>query len=202
MRRFLILFERLPIDIVSVKSGQNSPEVVIACRCVNVGLFVSGDLRRNVEVSLAVGQSRDLGVVTYPGSALKRVSPDERSISFFLLKAMNVLRELPLGGKKRMDNGMVVQRTNATDLLRGWEPSRIYVSSLDPSIQPKQVDVRPQGLFLYELTSTALTDLIRDIPGVLLPRPPHPERFILDINLYCDQLQGGPEEIFIKQPFD
>ncbi|MCK4483867.1 MAG: hypothetical protein KAU89_03515 [Candidatus Thorarchaeota archaeon] len=202
MRRFLILFEGLPIDIVSVKSGQNSPEVVTACRCVNVGLFVSGDLRRNVEVSLAVGQPEDLGVVTYPGSTLKRVSPDERSISFFLLKAMNVLRELPLGGKKRMDNGMVVQRINATDLLRGWEPSRIYVSSLDTSIQPKQVDIRPQGLFLYELVSTTLTDLIRDIPGVLLPRPPHPERFILDINMYCDQLQGGLEEIFIKRPSD
>jgi len=188
MRRFLILFEELPIDVVSVKSGQNGPEGVTACRCVNVGLFVSGNLRRNVEVSLAVGQPEDLGVVTYPGPALKRVSPDERSISFFLLKAMNVLRELPLAGKKKLDNGMVVHRTNATDLLRGWEPSRIYVSSLSPSIQPKQVDVRPQGLFLYELVSTALTDMIRDIPGVLLPRPPHPERFILDINLYCDQL--------------
>ncbi|MGY5862910.1 MAG: hypothetical protein RTU09_11115 [Candidatus Thorarchaeota archaeon] len=188
MRRFLILFERLPIDIASVKSGQNSPEVVIACRCVNVGLFVSGDLRRNVEVSLAVGKPEDLGVVTYPGLELKRVSPDERSISFFLLKAMNVLRELPLGGKKRLDNGMVVQRTSVTDLLQGWEPSRIYASSLDPSIRPKQVDVHPQGLFLYELTSSALTDLVRNTPGVLLLRPPHPERFILDVNLYCDQL--------------
>jgi len=187
MRRFLILFEKLPIDVVSVKSGQNSPEVVTACRCVNVGLFVSGDLRRNVEVSLAIGQPEDLGVVTYPGSALKRVSPDERSISFFLLKAMNVLRELPLGGKKRLNNGMVVQRTNATDLLREWEPSQIHVSSLDPSFQTKHVEVGPQGLFLYELVGTAFTDLIRDIPGVLLPRPPHPERFILDTNLYCDQ---------------
>ena len=188
MRRFLILFEKLPIDAVSVKSGQNGPEVVTACRCVNVGLFVSGNLRRNVEVSLAVGKSEDLGVVTYPGSALKRVSPDERSISFFLLKAINVLRELPLGGKKRMDNGMVVQRTNATDLLRGWESSRIYVSSLDPSIKLKLVDVRPQGLFLYELTNTALTDLIKNTRKNLLPRLPHPERFILDINMYCDQL--------------
>jgi tRNA pseudouridine-54 N-methylase len=188
MRRFLILFEELPIDVVSVKSGQNGPEVVTACRCVNVGLFVSGNLRRNVEVSLAVGKPDNLGVVTFPGSALKRVSPDERSISFFLLKAMNVLRELPLGGKKKLDNGIVVQRTNVKDLLQGWEPSRIYVSFLDPSIQPKQVDVRPQGLFLYELTSTALTDLIKKIPENLLPRPPHPERFILDINMYCDQL--------------
>ncbi len=188
MRHFLIHFEKLPIDIVSVKSGQNSPEVIIACRCVNVGLFVSGDLRRNVEVSFAIGQPEDLGVVTFPGSVLKRVSPDERSISFFLLKAMNVLRELPLGGKKILDNGIVVQRTNATDLLQGWEPSRIYVSFLDPSIQPKQVDVHPQGLFLYELTSTALTALIENIPENLLPHPPHPERFILDVNLYCDQL--------------
>lgn len=188
MRHFLILFDKLPIDIVSVKSGQNSPEVVTACRCVNVGLFVSGDLRRNVEVSFAIGQPEDLEVVTYPGSALKRVSPDERSISFFLLKAMNVLRELPLGGKKRMDNGMVVQRTNATDLLQEWESSQIYVSSSNPSIKPKQVDVRPQGLFLYELTSTTLSDLIESTPENLLPRLPHPERFILDINLHCDQL--------------
>jgi tRNA pseudouridine-54 N-methylase len=60
VRRFLVMFDSFPIDKASVKSGQNSPEVVTACRCVNVGLFVSGDLRRDVIVSIAVGAVEDL----------------------------------------------------------------------------------------------------------------------------------------------
>jgi tRNA pseudouridine-54 N-methylase len=55
VRRFLVMFKELPIDRDSVRSGQNNPEVIIACRCVNVGLFLSGDLRRDTVVSLAVG---------------------------------------------------------------------------------------------------------------------------------------------------
>jgi hypothetical protein len=100
------MFKGFPIDIASVKAGQNSREVVTACRCVNVGLFVSGDLRRDVIVSIVIGTEEDLRVVSFPGDSLKRVSPDERSISFFLLKAFEKAQDLETGGSFKMNNGI------------------------------------------------------------------------------------------------
>ncbi len=132
VRRFLVLFKEIPIDRSSVKSGLNSPEVVTACRCVNVGLFVSGDLRRNVIVSLAVGSEDDLKVVSFPGNSLRRVSPDERSISFFLLKAIEKGQDLEPEKSLTMDNGIELLRSSFAELVELWGPSLIQVPSSSP----------------------------------------------------------------------
>ncbi len=132
VRRFLVIFKDVPIDRSSVKSGLNSPEVVTACRCVNVGLFVSGDLRRNVIVSLAVGAAEDLKVVSFPGNSLRRVSPDERSISFFLLKAMEKVQNLEPGKSIIMDNGIELIRSSLAELVELWDSSVIQVPSTSP----------------------------------------------------------------------
>ena len=126
------MFKGIPIDKTSVKSGKNSPEVVIACRCVNVGLFVSGDLRRDVTVSLTAGTEEDLKVVSFPGNSLKRVSPDERSISFFLLKAFEKTQDLELGKSYIMDNGIELVRASLDDLLELWSLGVIQVPSDSP----------------------------------------------------------------------
>ncbi len=132
MRRFLVLFKEIPIDRSSVKSGLNSPEVVTACRCVNVGLFVSGNLRRNVIVSLAVGSEDDLKVVSFLGNSLRRVSPDERSISFFLLKAIEKAQDLEPEKSLTMDNGIELLRSSFAELVELWGPSLIQVPSSSP----------------------------------------------------------------------
>lgn len=130
--RFLVIFKSIPIDRTSVKSGQNSPEVVIACRCVNVGLFVSGNLRRDVIISLAIGSEEDLRVVSFPGNSLKRVSPDERSISFFLLKAIEKAQDLELGKSFKMNNGIELVRASLDELLELWGSDIIQVPSDSP----------------------------------------------------------------------
>ncbi len=132
VRRFLIMFKDFPIDKTSVKAGQNSPEVVTACRCVNVGLFVSGDLRRDVIVSIAVGTEEDLMVVSFPGNSLKRVSPDERSISFFMLKAIEKAQDLELGSSFKMNNGIELVRASLDGLFELWDPGVIQVPSDSP----------------------------------------------------------------------
>ncbi|MHA2396137.1 MAG: hypothetical protein ACXAC0_05485 [Candidatus Thorarchaeota archaeon] len=132
VRRFLVMFKDFPIDKASVKSGENSPEVVSACRCVNVGLFVSGDLRRDVVVSIAVGAQEDLRVVSFPGNSLKRVSPDERSISFFLLKAFEQAQNLDLGKSFKMNNGIELVRSSLNELIDLWGPDVIQVPPINP----------------------------------------------------------------------
>jgi tRNA pseudouridine-54 N-methylase len=126
------MFEKMPIDRTSVKSGKNGAEVVTACRCVNIGLFVSGDIRRDVTVSITIGQSDDLRAISFPGPSLRRVSPDERSISFFLLKAMEILENLEVGESFTMDNGIELKRSSLDVLTESWGKEIIQVPSSNP----------------------------------------------------------------------
>jgi len=132
MRRYLVRFDELPIDKSSVKSGRNSLEVITACRCVNVGLFLSGSLRLDVAVSIAIGTLNDLTVVSFLGNTLRRVSPDERSISFFLLKAVEKAQNLEHDESFIMDNGIELVRSSYDKLMELWGSDIVEVPSVKP----------------------------------------------------------------------
>lgn len=182
--RFLIIFNHFDIDEKDVRAGTNVEEVVIASRCVNVGLFVSGDLRRNVEVNIAWNEDEDLFVVSFPGWSLKRVSPDERSISFFLLKARNELDRLSSGDWRVMDNGIVVRRTTPDALFGLWGSPRVFKASSEVS-EIESSDIIEPGVFVYNVTEEADFSL-PDTEITSLKKPHSPERYILDINLRMD----------------
>ena len=184
VRQFLIAFDDFDIDAASVKSGHNSRNVVVACRCVNVGLFLSGDLRRDVEVSILMGPKDDMKVITFPGSSLKRVSPDERSIAFFLLKAYSNLNEMQENSKRTMDNGIILHRITLKELFDKWLGEDNYVATQDFNVNNDYDSISESGLFLYDMTTERLE--MKGYTTKPLPRPPNPERFILEINLQCD----------------
>lgn len=181
-RRFLIAFDKFPIESSSVKSGNNRPEIIVACRCINVGLFISGNLRRDVEVSISIGSPDDLQVISFSGQTLKRVSPDERSIAFFLLKATEFLKNLDVGTSKTMDNGIVVRRTNLKSLIDEWSPPSVFSAEVErPSIKHRGL-LLSEGLYIFNFDA-----IIRNLEhAIKMFRPPHPERFILDVNLNFD----------------
>ncbi len=185
-RRFLLLFDQFPIEESQVKAGNNTWQVIVACRCVNVGLFISGDLRRNVEVSIAYGNSGDLQVITFPGATLKRVSPDERSVSFFLLKATKALEGLSIGESRKMDNGIEIRRVDLTDLMALWPESDVYLAADDLQQDYEQTGAL-SGLFVYAVEQGEIMEFLSSRKPIYLPRPPHPERFILDINFAADR---------------
>lgn len=188
MKHFLILFEDIPINKTSVKSGDNSQEVITAARCINVGLFVSGDLRRNVVVSLVTGTPDDSIIISFPGADLKRVSPDERSISFFLLKAFAEAESQGTNSVRTMDNGIVVRRGKLIDFIEACSPEKIYLANteIDPLSMEKYDYVN--SLWIYYIKEPPKLELkgnkwdIRQIH-----HPSHPERFILDVNMTSDK---------------
>ncbi|MCK4568203.1 MAG: hypothetical protein KAU48_12935, partial [Candidatus Thorarchaeota archaeon] len=151
MRQFLILFDDIPIDKISVKSGNNSPEVITATRCVNVGLFISGNLRRDVVVSLAKGTPDDLKLISFPGASLKRVSPDERSISFFLMKALSMAEELLMDSFKIMDNGIEVRRSTLKNFFESLNPARVYISTPEITSNTISVTEYENSLLIYSI---------------------------------------------------
>ncbi|MFW9965804.1 MAG: hypothetical protein ACFFEA_01490 [Candidatus Thorarchaeota archaeon] len=182
-RRFLVLFDDFPIEEAQVKSGENTHQVIVASRCVNVALFLSGNLRRNVSISIAWGETSDLRVITFSGETLKRVSPDERSISFFLLKSKREVERLSVDKGKLMHNGIEVTRTDINSLLQKWSPSNVYASVKGPD-DSEPTDRGTSGVFIYGIGPHENPIMKKQF--FALPRPPNPERFILDINLKSD----------------
>lgn len=188
MRHFLILFDDIPIDKISVKSGNNSPEVITAARCVNVGLFISGNLRRDVVVSLAKGTPDDLKLISFPGASLKRVSPDERSISFFLMKALSIAEELLMGSFEIMDNGIEVRRSNLKNFFESLNPARVYISTPEITSNTISVAEYENSLLIYSIGKQFDSFQVdTKLTHVELPYFPHPEKFILDVNMMVDR---------------
>ncbi len=183
VRHFLAILPLLPINKDSVKAGNNPREVVTAARCVNIGLFLSHDLRRNVVVSVAYGQSDDLRVISFPGESLRRVSPDERSISFFLLKASEVAKNLVFHTERTMDNGIIVGRHSISRLINRWNPVNVYLATRIPFDPRDCYDLEKEGLFVYALNDDLEPD---GIDFEQIPRPSTPERHILEVNTYFD----------------
>lgn len=192
MRWFLILFDDIPIDKVSVKSGHNSPEVVTACRCVNVGLFISRDLRREVIVSITKGKFDDMTIVSFPGNTLKRVSPDERSISFFLLKSLSTAENLPRNSNQILDNGIIVARASLAEFISGCSPERVVVARgkgdyiLDSTLLQDNVILIYETGTNVDFTGVEFQNFVEFGVHYTQPCPPHPERFILDVNMLLD----------------
>ncbi len=189
----MILFDEIPIDRASVKAGINSPQVVTACRCINVGLFISSNLRRDVIVSVASGLPQEMQIISYPGETLRRVSPDERSISFFLLKAIETSSKLPLQSSETMDNGIIVQRTSFDDFLSSLGHSNIVFADSNTdrgnSLNLNSID----SLLIYDNRAQQDTQESLGLENCqTIPRPPHPERFILDINREVDKARAEP----------
>lgn len=185
-RRFLISFTDLPVSRSDVKKGTNEPRVVTACRCVNVGLFLSHDMRRDVDVLLLIGPRSDLGVMKFPGNKLRRVAPDERSISFFILKANDALQGLDTGSSETLDNGIMVSRTTLGKLREGDNQKKLYIAERESDIRLIESSLEQYADYLYEIEKGCLGPFEKSLPRI--SRPANPERLILDVNMCCDRM--------------
>ncbi|NIB99830.1 tRNA (pseudouridine(54)-N(1))-methyltransferase TrmY [Halobacterium sp. R2-5] len=87
MRQFVVLGHRAPthpdFSLDDLAGGAGRLDVL--CRCVNAALFLSHDIRRDVEVHLVLG---DEVTVRVDGSDLRYMNPDERNIAGLLRQAL------------------------------------------------------------------------------------------------------------------
>jgi tRNA (pseudouridine54-N1)-methyltransferase len=63
----------------------------VLCRCVNTSLFLSHDLRRDVDCYLVLcGEAAAQKTVRFSGNAVRSLSPDERSAGALIKKALDI----------------------------------------------------------------------------------------------------------------
>ena len=179
-----MLFQELPISSQTVRTGHNSVQLVTACRCVNIGLFLSGDLRRDTVVDIMIRHPKYVQMISFPGDSLRRVSPDERSISFFMLKAKSMLDELYHGEQRRMSNGIAVRRDGIDTVRDELNTANTFLASGDNLTTMRRVAGFQRGVFVYDVDGTN-SDLIGELAENVY-RYRTPERFILEINHMMD----------------
>ena len=89
----------------------------ILCRCINSSLFLSHDLRRDVECYLILcGEPDPPKTVLFRGSEVRYLSPDERSSAALIKRALAI----PCGNEFRESTpGVYVRRGGLSRLLSG-----------------------------------------------------------------------------------
>lgn len=92
MRRFVILGHGVPLDgdfsLNDLPGGAGRIDVL--CRAIGSSLFVSHEIRRDVETILSL---RNAVQIRIQGDTVKRLNPDERSTAALLKRALAALNE-------------------------------------------------------------------------------------------------------------
>lgn len=92
MRQFVVIGHDAPttpeFTLDDLAGGAGRLDVL--CRCVTSAFFLSHDIRENVRVHLVLG---DEYTVTFEGSNLRRLNPDERSTAALVRKALEQREE-------------------------------------------------------------------------------------------------------------
>ncbi|AGB02158.1 tRNA (pseudouridine(54)-N(1))-methyltransferase TrmY [Methanoregula formicica] len=87
----------------------------VLCRCVNASLFLSHDLRRDVDCYLVLlGPPSGPKTIKFSGSAVRSLSPDERSAAALIKKVIDV----PCGSEFReVADGVSIRKRGLERLL-------------------------------------------------------------------------------------
>jgi tRNA (pseudouridine54-N1)-methyltransferase len=90
MKNFLIVGHKAVTETFSLNDLPGAAgRMDILCRCVNAALFLSHDLRRDVRVFLVLkGEPSPPKIIRFDGSAVRYLSPDERSCASLIKKAL------------------------------------------------------------------------------------------------------------------
>ncbi|MBP1929720.1 tRNA (pseudouridine54-N1)-methyltransferase [Methanolinea mesophila] len=147
----------------------------VLCRCVNSSLFLSHDLRRNVECYLVLlGEPEPPKTVLFSGEKVRYLSPDERSAGALIKKAL----ALHAGEEFRESTpGVYVRKGGLACLLRDVPPAVLDEAGSDIRDEPALPDT--YLLSDHHDFSPEERDMIRDLPAYSVgPRSLHADHAI------------------------
>jgi tRNA (pseudouridine54-N1)-methyltransferase len=132
----------------------------VLCRCVNASLFLSHDLRRDVDCYLVLlGGSKAPKTVLFRGSGIRSLSPDERSAGALVKKALSI----PCGSEFREASPGVYVRNGGLE--------RLFTEHVFAVLDEKGIDIRtvpvvPEAFLLsdHQNFSDIEEVLIKDAP--------------------------------------
>jgi tRNA (pseudouridine54-N1)-methyltransferase len=116
MRQFVVVGHDAPttpdFDLDDIAGGAGRLDVL--CRCVTAAFVLSHDVRRDVRAHLVLG---DALTVTFEGSDLRRLNPDERSTAALVRKAIDAREEAVGHVPAEVNPGVTVRRFGLAETL-------------------------------------------------------------------------------------
>jgi tRNA (pseudouridine54-N1)-methyltransferase len=160
----------------------------VLCRCVNASLFLSHDLRRDVDVYLVLlGAPAGPKTVKFSGAAVRSLSPDERSAGALIKKVIDI----PCGSEFREGADGVLVRKGGLERLFGEH--RFAVLD-EKGTDVRALDALPDAYLLSDhLNFTVGEDeLIRDCPRISVgPKCLHADHTIITLHNELDRRMCG-----------
>lgn len=118
----------------------------ILCRCVNAALFLSHDLRRDVRVFLVLkGEPSPPKLIRFEGSAVRYLSPDERSAASLIKKA---LEKNVQDFWTESTPGVSIRKGDLDELLKEIDKKFIYLREDGEDLHAKKFEEHFDLLFV------------------------------------------------------
>jgi tRNA (pseudouridine54-N1)-methyltransferase len=92
----------------------------IVARCINASLFLSHDLRRDVDTYvILLGEPNPPVTVRFNGEKVRYLSPDERSAAALIKKALE--KGAPATGEEESTPGVYISKRSFEDVINGLD---------------------------------------------------------------------------------
>jgi tRNA (pseudouridine54-N1)-methyltransferase len=160
----------------------------VLCRCVNTSLFLSHDLRRDVECFLVLlGAPSGPKTIRFSGASVRSLSPDERSAAALIKKVIDV----PCGSEFReAADGVSIRKGGLERLLQDMQFAVLDENGQDVRKAP---DLPGAFLLSDHLNFTdAENELVRDCPRYSVgPKCLHADHTITVLHNELDRRMSG-----------
>jgi len=145
MRAFVILGHKVALtsEFTLNDLPGSAGRLDVLCRCVNASLFLSHDLRRDVNVYLSL---QDQLTVSISGEYVKRLNPDERSTGALVKKALQKIQTHEGSEPMRSSPGIHIVRQTFADLIamlknENYEPVLLHENM--PALREAPIPEKP-----------------------------------------------------------
>ena len=120
MRRFVVVGHKAvtnsKFSLNDLPGGAGRMDII--ARCVNASLFLSHDLRRDVEFfAVLLGEPTPPVTIKFSGEHVRYLSPDERSPAALIKKALE--RDIPPEGEAEATPGVYISKRSFADVISG-----------------------------------------------------------------------------------
>ena len=100
----------------------SSGRLDVVARCINAAFWLSGDIRRNVVFHTVLHGGEQPVYIRIEGERLRKVSPDERSISLFLKKALE-----RMGSREETSPGIFASSRSFREVVEENKDKEFYL---------------------------------------------------------------------------
>lgn len=147
MKDFMIIGHKAVTESFSLNDLPGAAgRMDILCRCVNAALFLSHDLRRDVRIFLILkGEPSPPKLIRFDGSAVRYLSPDERSAASLIKKA---LEKNVQDFWTESTPGVSIRKGDLEDLLKELDKKIIYLREDGEDIRAKKFEEHFDLLFV------------------------------------------------------